>query len=145
MKQGDTCNTVTVENFAGLNFCCLTLWMREATTVTQNNYSTLYHIAREATIMAQRSIHVLFSFTHVYLPLSPSICLLRLSEYLSRVFSWTKAKHVRSKHITDSPLRRYEWITMILCTLLHTLWIPRFFVWRECHWFISKLTFIFTE
>ena len=32
------------------------------------------------------------SFTHVYLPLPPSICLPRLSECLSRIFSWLKAR-----------------------------------------------------
>ena len=62
-----------------------------------------------------------FSFMRSYLPLSPSICLPRLSECLSRIFSGLKAKQVRNKYITDSPLRRYEWPTTIACTLLHTL------------------------
>ena len=42
--------------------------------------------------MAQRSIDVFFYFMRVYLPLSPSICLQRLSECLSRIFSRLKAK-----------------------------------------------------
>ena len=33
----------------------------------------------------------------------------------------------------------------IACTLLHTLWIPRFSCSKKHHWFTGKLTFVFTE
>ena len=109
----------------------LTLWMWEATIVAQNNYSALYHIAREAIIMAQRSIHV-------FSPLRVCIFLYRLlfaSQDCLNV--WVgylvgqRLKQVRNKHITDSPLRRYEWTTTVTCTLLHTLWILRFSCSKE--------------
>ena len=109
----------------------LTLWTREATIVAQNNYSALYHIAQEAIIMAQRSIHV-------FSPLRVCIFLYRLlfaSQDCLNV--WVgylvgqRLKQVRNKHITDSPLRRYEWTTTVTCTLLRTLWILRFFCSKE--------------
>ena len=109
----------------------LTLWTWEATIVAQNNYSALYHVAQEAIIMAQRSIHV-------FSPLRGCIFLYRLlfaSQDCLNV--WVgylvgqRLKQVCNKHITDSPLRRYKWTTTIACTLLHTLWIPRFSCSKE--------------
>ena len=44
----------------------LTRWMQEATIVAQNNYSTPYHLAREANIMAQRPINVFLLYVCVF-------------------------------------------------------------------------------
>ena len=78
------------QQYSSIVSCVLTLWTRESTLGAQNNYSAPYHIAQEATIMAQMSVHIFCSFMREYLPLSPSICLPRLCECLSRIFSGLK-------------------------------------------------------
>ena len=52
---------------------------------------------------------------------------------------------MRNKHITDSPLRRYEWTTTIVCTLLHTLWILWFSCSKEAPLVCRQAYVLFTE